>query len=185
MTTWKQANDGIVLKKVDATDGSLSHTLAEIEGHIHRYTRGMGIAASASGETHVADRVGPSINPFTLTSGNDAYGSWTQILGSSDTPIHAGLLYDAAEVLITAVNDNAMYVVQISWGESTALAGNLTSGEYTEFPVKRDSASIQSSKETIPMKPLPVGTKLWARTLCIGQNAKTLSFYFGVHEYKA
>jgi len=32
-------------------------------------------------------------------------------------------------------------------------------------------------------KQIPVGTKVWARCICVGQDAKTINLYIGVHEY--
>ncbi len=187
MSDLKTFLDTTPLKGADATYHSLSSQVEFISHHLHRKTRGMGVAVAPSGETNIADMISAGgVTPFTLTSGNNDYGAWTQIMGSNDTPLHTGgLFFDIAEIAVTAVNDNAFYVMQISWGESANLAAQITAGNYSEFPIKRDSAAVQTAKETLAMIPLPAGTKVWARLFCIGQNAKTASFYFGVHEYTA
>ncbi len=90
----------------------------ETETHFHNHEKWFGAAAVASGETHVADRLGPGISPFALVSGNDAWGNWVQILGSSDTPVRAGMaLYDAHRFMVTTTDSTAPFNIQFVEGE--------------------------------------------------------------------
>ena len=50
-------------------------SVLEHDEHFHTNEKWMGVAAVPSGETHVADRMGPSIAAFALVSGNDDFGA--------------------------------------------------------------------------------------------------------------
>ncbi len=131
------------LDKIDsfATDGlagvhnSLAYRVHEIEKHLHNDEKWFGVAASASGETHIADRMGPGIAAFALLSGNDAFGSWVQILGSSDTPVLAGRVkFDIHRILVTTTDSTTVFLVQFVVGESAGIAAKLSAEDYTEAP---------------------------------------------------
>ena len=72
------------------TRNSLAYRIHEIERHLHSWERWFAAAAVAVGETHVADRINDSQTPFRLDGGNDTWGSWVQILGSTDLPVIVG-----------------------------------------------------------------------------------------------
>ena len=75
------------------TYNSLAYRVAEIERHLHSGARWYEKATTPSGETHVADRIGVGAGAFQIDAGNDDWGSWVQILGSSDTPAEVGKAY--------------------------------------------------------------------------------------------
>lgn len=187
--------DGTVItastNKIDsaATDGltgvedSLAYRIHEIERHFHSYERWFETAATPNGEIHVADRIGSGGGAFQVDAGNDDWGAWVQILGSSDTPADAGKVeFDLHRISIVNAERNADYFVQIAFGASGAAA--LLVNTYTEEPFKPASNQVDSSAVYTQSKRQAAGTKTWVRTKCPGQDTGTLSFYHGIHEYE-
>ena len=110
-------NDGVVTLGLNGVNNSLAYRVHEIERHLHSYERWMELAGTPAAETHRADAAGTGAGVFQIDAGNDALGSWLQILGSSDTPVIGGTAYyDMHRILITATERNAIYVVQIAFG---------------------------------------------------------------------
>ncbi len=174
----------------ESTDGlngvsnSLAYRVHEIEKHLHSSEKWFGDAAVASGETHVADRMGPGIAPFALLSGNDAFGSWVQILGSTDTPVTPAMAkFDVHRFLTTSTNSTSVFLVQTVTGESAGIAAKLSAENYSEHPYIAPTNNNDSGIENAMMSRETTGVKMWARCICIGQDAKTINVYFGLHEY--
>lgn len=158
----------------------------EIDRHFHNREKWFGAAATPSGDTHVADRYVGGITAFTLTAGDNTFGDWVQILGSSDVPVVAGNKYfDAHRAMVTGTNSTAPYIIQIVGGESADIAAAIAAEAFTEAPYISGSNNNDSGITDLMSSRVVVGTKVWARCACIGQNGTTLSFYFGVHEYKS
>ena len=156
----------------------------QIEKHLHAHEKWMGAAAIPNAEIHVADRMGPGIAPFALLTGNDAYGNWLQVMGSSDSPIEAGMVrMDAHRVLITTTNSTEAFAVQFVIGESAGIAALIAAEDMTEFAYISATNNADSGISEIRSKGIASGTKVWARAICIGQNAKTINLYVGLHEY--
>lgn len=189
---WVHGSPGGQINKIDneATDGlsgtedSLAYRVHEIERHLHSYESWFADAASPSGETHVADRISPTDNgAFVIDAGNDTWGGWLQILGSSDTPTRAGNVYfDLHRILFTATEKNALYYFQLAYGEDADAA--VTAGNYTEVGFVPASNQIDSGPVNIQTRRENVGTKVWARCMAPGEDTGTMSFIFGLHEYE-
>jgi hypothetical protein len=173
-----QATDGLL----GASD-SLAYRVHEIERHLHSYERWFETASVPNGEVHVADRLGDGGGSFQIDAGNDDWGAWLQILGSSDTPSVSGEeKYDLHRLEIDSAERNSKYYVQIAFGTSGAAA--IASGDYTEGSVKPVSNQIDSGPVTLQARRQDAGTKAWARCKCPGQDTATLDFTFGIHEYE-
>lgn len=181
-----------VIKKIDdeATEGlsgtpnSLAYRVEEIEKHFHNREKWLGIAAVADAELHVADRMVGTTAPFVLTAGNNDFGAWVQMLGSTDTPVSSGMTkFDIHRFIVTDTNSVLPFIIQVVGGESADIAAKLAAEEFTEAPYKASSNSIDTGIEDMMSNRLPVGTKGWARCACIGGNGTTLSVYAGIHEY--
>lgn len=176
--------DDEVTLGLSGTANSLAYRTEENEKHVHNNEKWFGAAAVAAAETHNADRMGPAIAPFALVSGNDDFGSWVQILGSSDTPVMAGQAkYDLHSFLITTTDSTAAFLIQIIDGESADFAAKLAAETYTEFPYEASTNNNDGGVAHILNHRSDSTCKVWARCICIGQNAKTINFYFGLHEY--
>jgi len=129
---------------------------------------------------------GPGVTSFLLSAGNDTWGGWKQILGSSDTPVMvSGAYFDFHNIGVEAANFTGTYFIQISYGESADLSTKLTTHDYTALIYMAQTNQIKTSLTEIRFKRQPSGTKIWARIMVPGENAKTLSMYFGYHEYLA
>jgi hypothetical protein len=159
--------------------------LYELERHFHGYERWLCAAVTPNAEVHVADRIGSAataVSPFTVTSGNDTWGSWVQILGSSDTPVIAThTKYDLHRLLVLVANQVSPYFVQIGFGASGAAA--LAADTFSSTVI--NPASNTDKTEALPFmsRRQAAGTKAWIRCWCVGANAKTLTVMFGLHEY--
>lgn len=167
-----------------ATSGSLTYGIGEAERHFHSYESWFGAAASPSGETHVADRIAKDIGSFQLDAGNDTWGSWVQILGSSDTPARAGnVKFDFHKLFVTAVERAAtVYFLQFAFGADGDTA--LAAGTYTEIVYRSGAAVQREAPVNIQTRRITAGTKVWARCLSYDQNTGTINFYVGIHEYE-
>ena len=169
-----------------ATADSLAYGIGEIERHFHGWERWMCKAASVNGEIHVADRIGAAAGstvPFTVTSGDSTWGSWVQILGSSDTPVVTGRVkYDLHRVQIMVANTVAPYFLQIGFGASGAAA--VTADSFSSIIVNPASNTDKTVGLPLMSRRQAAGTKAWARCWCVGQDAKTLTIMFGLHEYE-
>lgn len=174
--------DDVATSGLLGTADSLAYRVHEIERHLHSSASWFGAAATPSGETHVADRIGPGIAAFRLDAGNETWGDWVQILGSDDTPARTSQVYfDPHEIVVTAAERTAVYFVQIGRGTSGAAA--LAAATYTEvvFDTTNKAGGVIVSMQT---GRAPVGSKLWARCLAIGFDTGTLDMYLGIHEYQ-
>ena len=184
VTNISQAVAGIDDVAVDGLAGahdSLAYIANEIERHVHNKERWFGAAASPSGESHVADD--NSMTPFVMTSGNDGFGAWLQILGSNDTPNRSGMeRFDVHRLLITDVGTNRIITrIQIAAGSSGPNA--LAAGEYTEIMVTPEQNAKQEPVSMIDFRSV-AGTKVWARCWVNGQNNRDIEFFIGIHEYR-
>lgn len=115
-------------------------------------------------------------------AGNRDWGSWVQILGSSDTPARTSQLYfDPHELVIVAAERTSAYFIQIARG--TSGAAGLAAGTYTELVLDMTDraggaiVNVQTGRA-------PAGSKLWARCLSYAQDTGTIDFYIGIHEYQ-
>lgn len=172
---------------VDGLSGipnSLGYKIHELESHFHNNEDWFGLAAVPSGETHRADDITDgSLAPFQLDAGNNAWGSWVQILGSADTPNRAGMLkFDLHKVqIVDTETTNVHAFIQFAFGETAAAA--LTAGNYTTIAYRTPTNQAAESAINFISKRSDAGTKVWARCLAVGTNTMTIDFYVGLHEY--
>lgn len=187
----KSGNDPRGTAKIDNApiDGllgvneSLGYVVEEIDSHIHNYERWLGAAAVPNGEIHVADTISTSKTPFVVDAGNDDWGAWLQVVGSSDLPIRSGMVqYDPHRFsIVERETINSTHAIQIAAGESGAAA--LAAGTYTEFISRMGGGNSRIDPVEIKLERVTAGTKLWVRNWAHGINTSTLSFFIGVHEY--
>ena len=174
--------DEAAVAGLGGVSNSLAYRVHEIERHLHSGARWFQPAASPSGETNVADRIGSGSGSFQIDAGNDTWGSWVQILGSSDTPADAGKVYfDPHLMIVTTSERSGVHFIQFARGDSGA--AGYTAGTYTELAL---DLTDKAGGAIIPVQTgrAPAGSKLWARCMCPGQNTATIDFLIGIHEYE-
>ena len=179
----QQKIDAFATDGLGGTSNSLAYRVHEVERHFHSYERWMELASVPAGETHRADAAGAGAGAFQLDAGNATWGAWLQILGSTDTPVTTGnVKYDLHRVLVSATERNAVYVVQLAFGASGAVA--LAAGAYTEAVFIPTGNQGDSGPVGVQMPRVATTTKGWARCICPGQDTATLNFFIGLHEYE-
>ena len=184
-----------ITSKIDAlaTDGllgvtdSLSYRIHEIERHLHSSGSWFGAANTPDTTVHVADRIGTCTGPFVINGGNSSvtptWGSWVQILGSTDTSARTSQThYDPHEILISAAEEETVYMIQFARGASGE--AGYSAGTYTELVVGVDATKKFKEITRVQTGRAPAGSLLWARCIAMGKNTGTLSFYIGIHEYQ-
>ena len=63
--------DNLAVLGLTGVVNSLAYRVHEIERHLHSSASWFELAAEASGETHVANRIGSGAGPFRIDAGND------------------------------------------------------------------------------------------------------------------
>lgn len=165
----------------------MNQHIMEIEHHAHSDEVWMEPDASPSGETDIAVVAGTTPTApttFQIDAGNNAWGAWTQILGSNDTPVYVtgAKYFDLHKLGITATERNELYYIQI--GAGTVSGGALT-GSYTTIFYHPTAASIKNAAILFQARRHAVNTKMWARCVCPGQDTGTINFTYGMHLYLA
>jgi len=176
--------DSLATAGLAGTSNSLAYRVHEIEKHFHNSEDWFGLAASPSAETHRADDITDgTLAPFQIDAGNDAWGSWLQILGSSDTPNRTNMVkFDLHKLqIVDSETTNVHYFIQIAAGATGADA--LAAGAYTTIAYLTPTQQSAEAAIHFMMPRVAVGTKVWARGLAVGTDTCTLDFYFGLHEY--
>ncbi len=168
------------LNEIQEITAEVYEEVENVEHHFHNNERWFGLAAIPNGEIHVADTDG--MTPFRMDAGNDDWGAWVQIAGSSDTPVQAGKTkVDAHRIMVVDV-ERKKSVTRIQMGGGDSGAAALAAGTYTEIVVTPDNNGKQDPY-AIMMPQFVVGTKGWARCWVSGQNTGFIDFFLGIHEY--
>ena len=153
-----------------------------IERHLHYYARWFGVAVTPNLEIHVADRAGDAVSAFQIDAGNNDWGSWVQILGSSDTPVVLAMpFFDLHKLQFPTVERDETYIMQIAFGATGA--DGLSAGDFTEEVYTPGGNKVRADNVLISCERIAAGTKAWARCKCPGQDTATMDFYIGLHEY--
>ena len=174
--------DNLVTDGLEGTINSLAYRVHEIERHLHSGARWFEAASIPNGEVHVADRIGLGAGSFQIDGGNDTWGSWVQVLGSSDTPAITDMVkFDPHQVIVEDAERASVYFVQFARGASGA--AGLAADTFTEFIY---SATVQKDTGIIQVQTgrAPIGALVWARCWAVGDDTGTLNFFVGIHEYE-
>ena len=166
----------------------------EVEEHVHSGEHWFGTrTGGAVGETQIAERIGAGATtaeaaPLVVDAGNDDWGTWTQILGSSDTPTDSGskVAFDLHRMRVSTSEVNSQrYLYQIALQEDAPTDDPGATDVYTEGDLISQGAAPQAVAGPIVIQAprVAAGTKVWMRTWAPNQNTATLSIYIGIHEY--
>lgn len=176
--------DNLAVDGLSGVEDSLAYKTEKMESHIHNYEKWFGLAGTPAAETHRADRMDGAIAAFTLTAGNNDFGSWLQVFGSSDTPVALGKTkFDLHRILVTDTNSTRPFIIQIVTGESAGIAAKLSAEDFDEFPYVAATNNNDSGITELIDKRTDAGEKVWMRCADVGGNGTTLELYIGIHEY--
>ncbi|GAG27637.1 unnamed protein product, partial [marine sediment metagenome] len=73
--------------------------------------------------------------------------------------------------------------VQFVSGELADLAAAILAKDFTVLPFISATNNADSGTSEFRSLRIDTGAKVWARSICPGQNAPTINLYIGVHEY--
>lgn len=121
-----------------------------------------------------------TLNPYVATSGDNAYGTETQVLGTADTPIITSQTYFTIDkLLISAASSDTVYKIKIVWG--TTFAEAVSAGQYVELMYQNSAAGVEmTSILPIIMPYVAVTTnKVWISIWNL-TNLSTLDFFISV-----
>jgi len=181
---WFANNYASELDLIDRGDTleTIQHEVIEIATHLHSNEWLGALAASPSPPGHAAEW--NTMNPFQSTAGNDTWGAWIQIIGSTDTPIHTGMTkFDLHKILVIDVAVTAdldLHIVQVGCGLNGTQT--LIDSTYTTFAfVPERGAAV--TVINFQMKRCEAGQNVWLRHWVDGTNAPTMDFVHLLHEY--
>lgn len=176
--------DALATDGLNGTPDSVAYRVAEIERHLHSAESWFEVAVSPDGDTNGGDRIGEGNGAFQADAGNDDWGDWVLVLGSSDTPARptpAKAYFDPHRIEVVDTERAATYFIQIGRGVTHTTI--ITNGTYTEV-VYTAVTNKDSSPVDVGSGRAPTGSKVWVRVMCPDQDTGTLDFFFGIHEYE-
>jgi hypothetical protein len=161
-------------------EGVLLDTIV-IDDHFHNYEEVYGVAAVPTA-THFGDR--ETLTPYLITSGNNAFGAATGLLGTADTPFRAGSVYfDSRRVSIQDVSNANPFILRLIWGTpSQTPAQAVTAMQYSNTVIQQLTANGNNKPQDFWFVRVPVGYQLWAEIKSATNNA-TAHIFLLVHEY--
>jgi len=167
------------LSSVSSNADTAAEEATELAKHFHGNEIWFGDSTTPDPGVHEAT-VG-SLTTFQVDSGDNAWGTAIQILGTSDTPVGSGMTkYDLHKILVTTTERTSVIsYMRITFGTSEAqgiLDGNSTM--IALFP----TATIRMNAVPFMAKRAPAGSKAWANAKVAGDTG-TINFIFGLHEY--
>lgn len=176
--------DNLAVDGLTGTYNSLAYEVGEIEHHLHHRSRWFGRAVTPSAGVNEGDLIGTGVAAFQADAGDTDWGSWIPLLGTGDTPAITSMVYfDPHRIMVTAAERTAPYGIQFAWGDTdgdTAYAAS----DFSDMMFIASATGIQKGGPIeVGVPRIAVGTKLWARAWCYGQNTGTIDFYIGIHEY--
>jgi len=154
--------------------GGVADEVGDIEHHFHTVERWYGAGASLT-----------TLSGYTLTSGDNNFGTAAGLLAPVDTPAIAGRTnFDVHRIKVVATSEDDEYRLRLIFGISDA-ATALAANQYTEVVFMFDSLNPQHTdvgpvEMMIPI--VPAGTLLWGQ-LKNATNLATVEIFIGIHEY--
>jgi hypothetical protein len=170
----------------------MNRAIQEIEHHLHNievWLEPRAVPVAGVTEAVVAGtRPAVAAPYFEIDAGNNAWGAWTCVLGSGDTPNAIGaptqidgyLCYDLHEIGVQTTERAAIHYIQFGFG--TVAAGVLT-GPYTTIWINPIATTGRSVSKEFKSDFVDVGVQCWARALCPNQNTAWIRFNYGMHFY--
>lgn len=173
---------------INATDGSIAHTLSVVDHHHHRYNRYFGVAASPVAGINEGDLVDSGgSTPYQVIAGANTWGAWLPLLGTDDTTTGEFVskkYYDPHLLFIWQIQYISGYFLQIAHS-ATDVTDALTNYQYSVEVFKPQSPAGRQDPVGIKCGRPPTGHKLWARAWAVGAGSpQTIDFFMGLHFYE-
>jgi hypothetical protein len=170
---------------ISSTTNSLAHLLGRLNYRAFNRSRFIGPALVPNGEIHVMDRISAGAGPYSITSGNNTWGAWVQVLGSADTPIFVGsLFFNIKRFCITNTASTADLILQsVTAADAAGIPAMIALDYYSEGFYKASSATADTNLMEMTSPIIPVGTKIWTRLWAKGANNITASGYMEIEEF--
>ena len=175
-----------------ATDRTtIDTTLAEteiVEEHFHNVEYWFGSDVTYDGAvspTSAGSRA--SMIPYTITSGNDDYGDWVPLLGSTDTPIKTGYTqYDAHRISLVGVETRQVtHRLQFVCGDTASDADAcVVISDVSELIITPYDIKAQDRISHLIDTRSTAGDPFWCRSWVAGMNGDNLQLFLGIHEYE-
>lgn len=130
---------------------------------------------------HDASRIYPRVDhdtplaPITVTTSATAltFGAWVEITNFDSKVVAA----DVHHVILGDISANDDYVLQLGTGVSGSQAF------WGECAFTRDTNQVKGSQVPIQGRPIPAGTKLWARVARTSATTATVDIKVFTHQY--
>lgn len=153
---------------------SVASVTDEIERHFHNNEIWIGNGG-----------VEDSLTPYTIVSGDGAFGSAVQLLAPGDTPFVSGnTRFDPHRVDPLDIDTATTYYIRLIWDEVSASAGE-AARQYTTFPVTPQGVGSNVSgniADVLARRAVSGVDYLWAKCKN-ASNLAEIQFLFGIHEY--
>lgn len=171
------------------TDGLASSTTLietttnkiDVEMHTPEDFSGAHVSPSFPATASDAD----TMTPFVLIAGDNTWGAWLHVIGSTDLPIRSGMVaFDIHEILISSVSTAATGRIQLGW-DLTTTSVILSNETFTSvmFQPSGVGANVSAAPIEMRMPDIAIGTLLWGRCWIGGENGATVSIFLGHHEF--
>ena len=147
---------------IDDTLSTAAHMLVDIQGHLHAVGRVFGKSGDQSGNNWATNG---SHTPFTITSGNGAYGDTIKVIGSDDTPLFIGTGFDLRMFMVELVSVGTTYHIRFIWHTDNASLG-VAANQFTEtlFLFDTTNPNLAAGLPIVTLMPaLPGGMKVCAQ----------------------
>ncbi len=157
--------------------------LEKIDEEAHTPEEFCGANASPVFPTTAADS--DTKTPFVLTGGNDTWGAWLHMIGSTDLPVRTGkVAFDIHEVFISSVSTASAGKIQIGWDLTTSSV-ILANETYSSVMFRPSGVGVNLSAVPVGLRmpDVPVGTLIFGRCWVFDENGATVSVFLGDHEF--
>ena len=162
------------------TDNSLAYRVNEIERHFHSNERWASKLAAPAGN-RVTEQ---AMTPFTIVSGNNAYGAATQIMdiGDCEGLFPGAVHFDLHRIFVSDADHTTPYRIRLSYGTGTQ-PDAITAGQYSTVMWRSDNANFDRGPLDIMMRRIDAASKVWVQ-IWNATNESEMDMFFGVHFYE-
>jgi hypothetical protein len=171
---------------IHAKNGTMVHTLAVIENHVHGYPKLFGKRGSPTPGVLEAD-IFPhnTIVPFTVTAAANSWGTEVQVFGTDDFDFATEKKYFSfTNMIITDTSLAGHLVFEFAHGTGTAAAAFADFNTTSTFTIILPTPISSANQVPVQLGRLAVGEKIWVRGFRVGSPGSSVDFIIGLHFYE-